>query len=326
MKLVEKQLFQSLLKNKIFVFLMFLLSVFTSFMYFFVHFSIDLNYKRLQSIAVLNEKQQLYWTALTSNINLARSFLFGFLLLTGFVECMFYYRFFKENKKQLGCLKTIGYTDSELVRVFLKATVVLTISGAVTGCIAGYFASDILIDANKTTYLIENVQKGVSFTTLGTGLLFPCIVFLILTYIMYGMVRKKECAVLITEASNQSSCGSVLRMADRVSMLFPKKQRMPVRLALRNVMALILILLSVFTMLIMFNLAYALNKSSEYISGAQMEGRYYESELRYDFMMQALAKDLSDGQAELTTYSKSACELQFGKKERFYVTPDSGSF
>ena len=312
MKLVEKQLFQSLLKNKIFVFLMFLLSVFTSFMYFFVHFSIDLNYKRLQSIAVLNEKQQLYWTALTSNINLARSFLFGFLLLTGFVECMFYYRFFKENKKQLGCLKTIGYTDSELVRVFLKATVVLTISGAVTGCIAGY--------------LIENIQKGVSFTTLGTGLLFPCIVFLILTYIMYGMVRKKECAVLITEASNQSSCGSVLRMADRLSMLFPKKQRMPVRLALRNVMALILMLLSVFTMLIMFNLAYALNKSSEYISGAQMEGRYYESELRYDFMMQALSENLSDGQAEVTTYSKSACELQFGKKKDSMLRQTVGAF
>lgn len=62
MKLVEKQLVQSLSKNKIFVFLMFLLSVFTSFMYFFVRFSIDVNYKRLQSIAVLNEKQQLYWT------------------------------------------------------------------------------------------------------------------------------------------------------------------------------------------------------------------------------------------------------------------------
>ena len=156
MKLVEKQLIQSLSKNKIFVFLMFLLSVFTSFMYFFVRFSIDVNYKRLQSNAVLNAKQQSYQTALTSNISLARSFLFGFLLLTGVVECMFYYRFFKENKKQLGCLKTIGYTDSELVRVFLKATFVVAISGAVTGCIAGYFASDILIDANKTTYLIEN--------------------------------------------------------------------------------------------------------------------------------------------------------------------------
>ena len=326
MKLVEKQLVQSLSKNKIFVFLMFLLSVFTSFMYFFVRFSIDVNYKRLQSIAVLNEKQQLYWTALTSNISLARSFLFGFLLLTGVVECMFYYRFFKENKKQLGCLKTIGYTDSELVRVFLKATTVVAISGAVTGCIAGYFASDILIDANKTTYLIENIQKGVSFTTLGTGLLFPCIVFLILTYIMYGMVRKKECAVLITEASNKSSCGSVLRMADRLSMLFPKKQRMPVRLALRNVMALILMLLSVFTMLIMFNLAYALNKSSEYISGAQMEGRYYESELRYDFMMQALSEDLSEGQSEVTTYSKSACELQFGKKKDSMLRQTVGAF
>ena len=326
MKLVEKQLFQSLLKNKVFVFLMFLLSVFTSFMYFFVRFSIDVNYKRLQSIAVLNEKQQLYWTALTSNISLARSFLFGFLLLTGFVECMFYYRFFKENKKQLGCLKTIGYTDSELVRVFLKATVVVTISGAVTGCIAGYFASDILIHANKTTYSIENIQKGVSFTTLGIGLLFPCLVFLILTYIMYGMVRKKECAVLITEASNQSSCGSVLRMADRVSMLFPKKQWMPVRLALRNVMALILMLLSVFTMLIMFNLAYALNKSSEYINGAQMEGRYYESELRYDFMMQALSEDLSDGQTEVTTYSKSDCKLQFGKKEDHMLRQTVGAF
>lgn len=326
MKLVEKQLVQSLSKNKIFVFLMFLLSVFTSFMYFFVRFSIDVNYKRLQSIAVLNEKQQLYWTALTSNISLARSFLFGFLLLTGVVECMFYYRFFKENKKQLGCLKTIGYTDSELVRVFLKATTVVAISGAVTGCIAGYFASDILINANKTTYLIENIQKGVSFSTLGTGLLFPCIVFLILTYIMYGMVRKKECAVLITEASNKSSCGSVLRMADRLSMLFPKKQRMPVRLALRNVMALILMLLSVFTMLIMFNLAYALNKSSEYINGAQMEGRYYESELRYDFMMQALSEDLSDGQTEVTTYSKSDCKLQFGKKEDHMLRQTVGAF
>ena len=217
MKLAEKQLSKSLLKNKLFLVLMFLLCVFTSFMYFFVHFSIDVNEKSIANLAVVSEQQQLYQTAIISNNSLAGNFLLGSLLLTGFVIGMFYYRFFQDNKKQLGCLKTIGYTDKELVCVFLKTTGILALSGSAAGCIAGYFASDILIEANRKTYLIEEVQKGVSVTTLGIGLFVPCLVFLVLTYMMYGMIRKKETAVLITDASNRSGNLKVLRMADRVS-------------------------------------------------------------------------------------------------------------
>lgn len=330
MKLAEKQLWKAWFKNKVFVFLMFLLCIFTSFMYFFVHFSIDVNEKRMQQLLVLNEQQQLYRIGLSSNITLARNFLLGSLLLTGFVVGMFYYRFFKANKKQFGCLKTIGYTDMELVSVCMKATGLLAFVGAIIGFVAGYFSSDILIDANKTTYLIEDVQKGVSGITMFIGLFVPCIVLVILTYMMYGMIRGKESAVLITDASNRSGCSAVLRMADRVSGLFPKKQQMPVRLALRNLVALVLMILSIMLMLIMFQMAYALNKSSAYVKESQMEGRNYSYETVFDFMQQKGAADAilpeTSDETAYAPYSKSECEIQLDQKKKERLTQTVGAF
>ena len=106
--------------NKVFVVCMFLMSGMTSFMYFFVHYSIDGNLKRLAAKKLLTEGEEAYWQALNSNISLARSMLVGFTVLTLLVYGLFYYRFYKSQKKTLGCIKQLGYTDKDLKSVFYK--------------------------------------------------------------------------------------------------------------------------------------------------------------------------------------------------------------
>lgn len=282
MKLVKKQLIREILKNKVFLALMMLLSAFTSFMYFFVRFSIDENLAWLNNMSVFSAEQALYLNGLISNTILVRNVFIIFTALTGFVFGMFYYHFFQSAGKQLGCLKALGFKEEALILLFIKVSACISLAGAAIGLCAGYFASDILILSNQQSYLVNGIVKGISPASAAIGLLVPGAVFCVITFIMYGMIRGKEAGELLAGTGLKSDITIAFRLADKVSKWFPKKERLSVRLALRNPVAMLLILTSVMTLSTMFILAYSLNISSEKVFEIQTLGHHYLYEAYYD--------------------------------------------
>lgn len=143
---------KELSKNYLSLVLILLLVSFTSFIYFFVHFSVDGNIAALQSLPSLKENEHLYLNALHSNAILARNMLTGSVILTSFVFYIFYHRFMKKNYKSLACLKALGFKDSVISSLFWAFTFILSVLGGLLGLIAGYFASDLLLKSGMKSY------------------------------------------------------------------------------------------------------------------------------------------------------------------------------
>ncbi|WP_394927248.1 FtsX-like permease family protein [uncultured Robinsoniella sp.] len=275
MRLIYKQLFRELFKNKIYTALLLVLTFSTSFMYFFVHFSVDGNMRILNALASLSEDQLLYRNGLNSNTILAGNVLLVFTCMTGFVFSMFYYRFFKLGKKQIGCVKALGYKDREIRGIFLVYTAGITTIGGFTGIGGGYFASDILINASEKTYLQTGLIKALDIKSILVGLLFPLGVFLFLTFCNYFYIRRKESGLLLSGVAQESRYTMGLRIANKIVAVVPTKNRSALRLALRKPVAIILIIISVMCFSVMFILGYSLNLSSQKIFDSQMKGYHY---------------------------------------------------
>lgn len=72
---------------------------------------------------------------------------------------MFFYRFFRANKRQMGCIKTLGFKDNLLQLVFVAFTAAFSFTASLAGLFGGYFLSDLLINANSRTYLVTGLTK-----------------------------------------------------------------------------------------------------------------------------------------------------------------------
>lgn len=286
---------------------MLLMSGMTSFMYFFVHFSIDGNLSDLMKKATLNEVEVDYRQALISNVSLARSMLIGFTLLTLFVYGLFYYRFFKSQKRTLGCIKQLGYSDRHLKSIFLRHTLVIHMMGAVVGLVCGYWGSDILINANQQTYGIKEIVKWIQPSTLLMGVGFPLIVLLVVTGLMYHMIQGKETSLLMSGMNQEKKFLGMIKAANGISACFPKKYQLPIRLSLRQPIANSLIWISVMMVSVMFILAYSLNVSSQCLMETQLMGRHYAYQICLDQV--ELTLENSSGQ-EVAPYLETECQIR----------------
>ncbi|WP_343248752.1 ABC transporter permease [Diplocloster hominis] len=282
MKYLCKQIYRELLRNKIFTILLLLLTTFTSFMYYFVHFSVDANIKVLESIPQLTKNQQLFYTGLSSNIILSRNLLAAFLLLTAFVFAIYFLNFYRQNQKQLGGLKALGFSNTQILIPCLLYTVLLSLTGAVFGLAAGYFASDILILASEQSYSLTDLAKGLEPDTLAVGFFLPALVFGCVPYLTFLPISRREAGLLLNGTNQPAKDSVILRISDRTSRLFPEKIRLPIRLALRRPVAVFLILLSTAGFTVMFLLSYSLYVSSPTVYRQQTAGRSYLYDNHYN--------------------------------------------
>lgn len=281
MGFVYKQLTKQMIHTKIFVILLLLLTILTSLSFYFVTFSIDGNMAVLDSLPELTENQQLYKNALNSNTTLAYTFFISLTGLTAFVFVMFFYRFYRSNKKQIGCIKSLGFRDNSLRTCFVVFVAVLSSIGAVLGLFGGYFLSSVLIDANTRTYAVMGLIKGVSLSSLIIGLAVSTIVFCITAFLCYSFVRAKEPGVLIAGNQNYAHFSVVLRAANKISSMIPMKNKFPLRIALRKPLAVLLIIVAVMSFNVCIILGQSLNISSQKVFESQTTGHYYEYETRY---------------------------------------------
>lgn len=273
--LAYKQLFKEILKNKVFVTLMLLLTFLTSFMYFFVHYSIDGNLQYLNACSTLTANQILFQNALYSNTALARTILWAFISLTAFVFAMFFYRFFKKNSKVLGTLKTLGFKDQILRHFFVRFSVILTLAGGILSLAVSYFPAEFLIQSYLRSYSVSGLVKTLHPMTILIGIFTPMLILCLISFLTYDVIKRKETAQLIASNPNNFSYNLWLRFTNHLLQFYPSKNKSALRLALRKPIALLLIFISVTCFSVMFLMAYSLNLSSQTIYDSQTKGYYY---------------------------------------------------
>lgn len=282
MGLVYKQLYRQIAKDRLFLFLLFFLAVLTSMSFFFVMFSVDGNMERLNALGSLTENQQQYKEALSSNTYLAYNF---YISLTGFsslVFVMFFYRFFKENKRQIGCIKALGFQDSRLQIFFAGFTFILSFIAALLGLLWGYFMSDILIDANSRTYLVTGLIKNIRCSSFIIGLGASTTVFSVTALFCYGFVRNIETGLLLTNNNQLARFSPALKLADKLSRIAPVNKRLSLRIALRKPLSVLLLFAAVMSFSVCIILGQSLNISSAKIFENQTAGHNYKYHVRYE--------------------------------------------
>lgn len=281
MGLIYKQLFKQIIKDKIFLALLLLLTMLTSLSFFFVMSSIDGNIKILNRLQNLTANQQLYKSALHSNRILGFIFWLSLVSLSIVVFVMFFYRFFRVNKKQIGCIKTLGFKNSSLQLFFFAFTAILAVLGAALGLFGGYALSDILIRANSKTYNVTGLTKNISGFSLVIGLAVSTIIFCITALLCYGFVRNKEAGVLLAGNNVQNRFPITLKIADKISRIVPVNKRLSLRIALRKPLSVLLLFVSVISFNVCMILGQSLNISSAKIFHAQTAGHNYKYQIQY---------------------------------------------
>lgn len=281
MGLIYKQLFKQMIKDKIFLSLLLLLTMLTSLSFFFVMGSIDGNIKILNSLQNLTANQQRYKSALHSNRILGSIFWLSLVSLSIVVFIMFFYRFFRANKKQIGCIKTLGFKNSSLQFFFIAFTAVLSVMGAILGLFGGYALSDILIRANSKTYDVTGLTKSISGFSFVIGLAVSTIIFCITAFLCYGFVRNKEAGALLAGNNVQHHFPVTLKIANKISRIVPVSKRLSLRIALRKPLSVLLLFVSVMSFNVCMILGQSLNISSAKIFHAQTAGHNYEYQIQY---------------------------------------------
>lgn len=279
-RLIYKQLFGQLLKDKVFLSLLMLLVILTSFSFFFVMFSVDGNLSALNSVKILSENQLNYRNALNSNTTLARIFLMSMTGLTSWVFVMFFYRFFVANKRQIGCIKALGIRNKKLQLFFVIFTVILSVIGTTVGLLGGYFASSILINANSHTYSVTGLIKGVSLYNLAFGVFIPTAVFGIVSMLCFGFVEKKEAGFLLSGNDMRTRFPVTLKIADKISKIAPRGMRFSLRIALRKPLSILLLVTAIMSFNVCVILGQSLNISSATVFKQQTDGHNYEFDVR----------------------------------------------
>jgi putative ABC transport system permease protein len=282
MVLLYKQLTKEISRNRLFVLLMLILTILTSFMFFFVQFSVDGNITALNTLPSLNENQTLYKNALTSNNILALDFLLALTALTSFVFLMFFYRFLKTNKKQIGCIKSLGFKDHAIYGYFIIFTIVLSILGAFVGLCAGYYASSILIHSNEQSYAVTGLVRKLHVNSILTGFLLPTATLCVAALFSYGQIHGKDSGVLLAGINNELKFSGRLRYTNMFINKLPFKNNFSIRLALRKPVTVVLIVIATMCLNVMFILGYSINKSSETIYKSQTDGHSYLFDTQYE--------------------------------------------
>lgn len=288
MRLLYKQLTKEVWKNKVFVWLLLLLTFLSALSFYFVRFSIDGNTAVLESLPRLSANQVQYKNALASNTSLAYTFFFSMLGLTCFVFFMFFYRFFGSNTKTFGCLKALGFTDRSLGFYFVLFTAVMSVTGSLAGLTGGYFLSDILVKANMRTYSVTGLIKGIASFTIMVGFLGAAVILCLNAFLCYFFIRGKEPGALIA-GKKGSGVRKTLLMADRIVKFLPVKNKFPLRIALRKPLAVSLIFVAVTAFNVCVILGQSLNSSSQKVFNSQMMGHNYDFDTKYpDYMEEPL--------------------------------------
>jgi putative ABC transport system permease protein len=319
MKYIYKQLWKSLLSTKINIIILFLLSLLTSFMYFFIQVSIDGNIRILISkqsnhILLTNNEKELF-TSLESNQVLAICFLIILSLITAFIFSIFYKKYMNLHMKEFGCYVALGYSELQIIILLVTIGIAFTCFTYVVGLLFGWIGSAIMLNLYATTYPVDFLTKGISLRNCITGFNFIVLLPAFMEVLVLKGIIKPDIATML---NGEDINGSGKKLESKLLCFIPKGYRSSIRTALRKPFNIFLVFLSVALFSVLFILSISLNLSSKYIYNMQTAGRTYQYDVAFaDYQ----AGDKKNYQAvdkkniDSTVYLTSSAVISFqGKK------------
>lgn len=283
MGLLHKHIVKDFLARKMMVGILALFLFFISFLYYFVHFSVDSNLSNLHSVlaggGVLSENQDKYLVALQNNQVLIGNMTLAMVGVFALILILFIRHILDKNQVKIGLLRSMGFVMHQIVVSYALLIVGLAFGTAVVGLVAGYFGSSILINANEQTYAVENLVKGVHMGSLLMGVVVIPMFFGLVTYITGLVGRKRDIALLVKHARKGSLRPGIM---EKIIHHLPIPNKFTFKLTLKNISAFALFLAAVVTFNIMFVLSVSLIFSGGRIVESQTMGRTYVYDVSYD--------------------------------------------
>ena len=301
MDLLFKYLSKDFFAKKTIVSILSLIIIFTSFMYFFVHFAIDANLLRLGG-EQLSGNEANYFTALKSNQLLIRNITVAMVAIFSLILFLFIRGTLQRNRVQLAQLMSLGFSFSSVLASYALLICGLSLISSLLGLVLGFWASDILLSANSQTYLVQGLSKGLSLQSVMTGTLFLSLFLGAVTYLAGLTVRKTDLALMMKQTDGKSIRPGLM---EKLIQKLPMKHKFKFKLTLNHFSTLGLLLIAIVTFSIMFVLSLSLTFSSSKILESQKEGRNYSYDISYDNYRKEEAGSASDS----VTYLRYDVEL-----------------
>ncbi|ASA21440.1 ABC transporter permease [Paenibacillus donghaensis] len=236
-----------------------------------------INFEQSEDTAANSELRH----SLESNTSLALSFLVVLSMVTWFIFHMFYKRFLLLHQQEIGVYKALGYTRRQISSVMLRFAVILSAAGALGGLLAGFLASNVLMNMLRSSYSFPYYERGVSAASLALGLLLPVAGTILITLATIVPFMKREPASLLNPVQSNRDNRGVLAALNKLVSLLPEKLRLPFRVVLRRWNALLLSAAAVLLMTTLFIMSYALYQSSNTLIDSQTAGVNYSYDISY---------------------------------------------
>ena len=290
MDLLFKYLSKDFFAKKTIVSILSLIIIFTSFMFFFVHFAIDANLLRLGR-EQLSVNEANYFTALKSNQLLIRNITVAMVAIFSLILSLFIRGMLQINRVQLAQLMSLGFSFSSVLASYALIICGLSLLSSLLGLALGFWGSDILLSANSQTYLVQGLSKGLSLQSVMTGTLFLSLFLGALTYLAGLTVRKTDLALMMKQTDGKSIRPGLI---EKLIQKLPMKHKFKFKLTLNHFSTLGLLLIAIVTFSIMFVLSLSLTFSSSKILESQKAGRHYSYDISYDNYQKEETKSASD--------------------------------
>lgn len=301
MGLLFKYLFRDFLAKRTMVSILSLIIIFTSFMYFFVHFAIDANLLRLGG-EQLSGNEANYFTALKSNQLLIRNITVAMVAIFSLILFLFIRGTLQRNRVQLAQLMSLGFSFSSVLAIYDLLISGLSLVSSLLGLVLGFWGSDILLSANSQTYLVQGLSKGLSLQSIMTGTLFLSLFLGAIVYLAGLTVRKTDVALMMKQTDGKAIRSGLI---EKIIQKLPMKHKFKFKLTLNHFSTLGLLLSAIVTFSIMFVLSLSLTFSSSKILESQKNGRHYSYDISYDNYQKEEANLASDS----VTYLKYDVDL-----------------
>lgn len=301
MGLLFKYLSRDFLAKRTMVSILSLIIIFTSFMYFFVHFAIDANLLRLGG-EQLSGNEANYFTALKSNQLLIRNITVAMVAIFSLILFLFIRGTLQRNRVQLAQLISLGFSFSSVLAIYGLLISGLSLVSSLLGLVLGFWGSDILLSANSQTYLVQGLSKGLSLQSIMTGTLFLSLFLGAIVYLAGLTVRKTDVALMMKQTDGKAIRSGLI---EKIIQKLPMKHKFKFKLTLNHFSTLGLLLSAIVTFSIMFVLSLSLTFSSSKILESQKNGRHYSYDISYDNYQKEEANLASDS----VTYLKYDVDL-----------------
>ncbi len=284
MRLLYKHILKEFIAKKSMVGALSLFLIFISFMYFFVHFSIDKNLEFFNEMfikgSLLSDNEEKYFIALKNNQMLIRNITLAMVGVFSLILFLFIKNIIRKNFIKIGHFLSLGFLSSNIIGGYVLIITGLSFVCSLIGLGLGFFGSDILIAANSQTYLIDSILKGIHFKSFVVGIILTTAFFSAITYLAGIGMERRDVALMIKHVDIADIHPGIV---EKIIQKFPIRNKFSYKLTMKNISTSALLVIAIVTFNIMFILSVSLIFSSSKILKSQTDGRNYLYDISYDY-------------------------------------------